>query len=157
MIFPLIIPPAKEHLQAPFFRFRYWRSISGTHSAHPRILKTIYHIHDILPAIIAEYFFYKKKSTSSKISKMSTFTMAPPVWLEQTTLRLTAACSTDWAKEEYKSRHRSIFPGSHPPSIFDTDELNFCVRNGNRWILIASNTDSLKVLASPIPSKLNKK
>ena len=38
-------------------------------------------------------------------------------------------------------RHRSIFPGSHPPSIFDTDELNFCVRNGNRWILIASNTD----------------
>ena len=67
--------------------------------------------------------------------------MAPPVGLEPTTLRLTAACSTDWAKEEYKCWHRSIFPGSHPPSIFDTDELNFCVRNGNRWILIASNTD----------------
>ena len=41
-------------------------------------------------------------------------------------------------------RHCSIFPGSHPPSIFDTDELNFCVRNGNRWILIASNTDFLR-------------
>ena len=41
----------------------------------------------------------------------------------------------------FSCRHRSIFPGSHPPSIFDTDELNFCVRNGNRWILIASNTD----------------
>ena len=27
--------------------------------------------------------------------------MAPPVGLEPTTLRLTAACSTDWAKEEY--------------------------------------------------------
>ena len=26
---------------------------------------------------------------------------APPVGLEPTTLRLTAACSTDWAKEEY--------------------------------------------------------
>ena len=30
--------------------------------------------------------------------------LAPPVWLEQTTLRLTAACSTDWAKEEYTKR-----------------------------------------------------
>ena len=27
--------------------------------------------------------------------------LAPPVRLERTTLRLTAACSTDWAKEEY--------------------------------------------------------
>ena len=27
--------------------------------------------------------------------------MAPPVGLEPTTLRLTAACSTDWANEEY--------------------------------------------------------
>ena len=27
--------------------------------------------------------------------------LAPPVGLEPTTLRLTAACSTDWAKEEY--------------------------------------------------------
>ena len=39
--------------------------------------------------------------------------------------------------------HRSIFPGSRPPSIFDTDELNFCVRNGNRWILIAISTNYL--------------
>ena len=37
-------------------------------------------------------------------------------------------------------RHRPIFPGSHPPSIFGTDELNFCVRNGNRWDLIAIGT-----------------
>ena len=27
--------------------------------------------------------------------------MAPPVGLEPTTTRLTAECSTDWAKEEY--------------------------------------------------------
>ena len=32
-----------------------------------------------------------------------------------------------------RSRHRPIFPGSRPPSIFGTDELNYCVRDGNRW------------------------
>ena len=31
--------------------------------------------------------------------------MAPPVGLEPTTLRLTAACSTDWAMEEYLNYH----------------------------------------------------
>ena len=35
-----------------------------------------------------------------------------------------------------------IFPGSHPPSIVGADELNFCVRDGNRWTLIAINTNS---------------
>ena len=34
-----------------------------------------------------------------------------------------------------------IFPGSHPPSIVGACELNFCVRDGNRWDLIAINTD----------------
>ena len=38
-------------------------------------------------------------------------------------------------------RHWSILPGSLPPSTFDTDELNFCVRNGNRWDLIVIDTD----------------
>ena len=37
----------------------------------------------------------------------------------------------------------SIFPGSHPPSIVDANELNFCVRDGNRWTLIAINTNFL--------------
>ena len=37
-------------------------------------------------------------------------------------------------------RHRSIFPGRRQPSIFDTDELNFCVRYGNRCDLIAIST-----------------
>ena len=45
--------------------------------------------------------------------------------------------------ESLKCWHRSIFPGSHPPSIFDTGELNFCVRNGNRWILTAISTNYL--------------
>ena len=35
-----------------------------------------------------------------------------------------------------------IFPASHPASIVGADELNFCVRDGNRWTLIAINTNS---------------
>ena len=34
-------------------------------------------------------------------------------------------------------RQLSTFPGSRPPSIIDVKELNFCVRHGNRWILLA--------------------
>ena len=34
-----------------------------------------------------------------------------------------------------------IFPGSHPPSIVGANELNFCVRDGNRWTLTAINTN----------------
>ena len=41
----------------------------------------------------------------------------------------------------FQCRHLSIFPGRHQPSIFDVYELNYCVRNGNRWNLIAINTD----------------
>ena len=40
-------------------------------------------------------------------------------------------------------RHRSNFPGRRQPSIFDTDELNFRVRNGNGCDLIAISTDYL--------------
>ena len=36
-----------------------------------------------------------------------------------------------------------IFPGSHPPSIVGACELNFCVRDGNRWTLIAINTNCI--------------
>ena len=35
-----------------------------------------------------------------------------------------------------------IFPGSRPPSIVGVHVLNFCVRDGNRWTLIAINTNS---------------
>ncbi len=44
-----------------------------------------------------------------------------------------------------------IFPGSRPPSIVGADELNYCVRHGNRWNLIAIVTD----LKLKITSKLN--
>ena len=34
-----------------------------------------------------------------------------------------------------------IFPASRHASIDGADELNFCVRDGNRWTLIAINTN----------------
>ena len=41
-----------------------------------------------------------------------------------------------------------IFPGSRPPSIVGANELNFCVRDGNRWTLIAINTNYIKTVYS---------
>ena len=41
-----------------------------------------------------------------------------------------------------------IFPGSRPPSIVGANELNFCVRDGNRWTLTAINTNSMWVAAN---------
>ena len=40
-----------------------------------------------------------------------------------------------------------IFPGRLQPSIFGANELNFRVRDGNGWTLIAINTDYAIVLA----------
>ena len=39
-----------------------------------------------------------------------------------------------------------IFPGSRPPSIVGANELNFCVRDGNRWTLIAINTNYIRYI-----------
>ena len=38
-----------------------------------------------------------------------------------------------------------IFPCSHPQSIVGANELNFCVRDGNRCTLTAINTNYLSV------------
>ena len=35
-----------------------------------------------------------------------------------------------------------IFTASRPATIVGANELNFCVRNGNRWTLITINTNS---------------
>ena len=43
-------------------------------------------------------------------------------------------------------RHRAKFPGRLQPSILAADELNFRVRNGNGWDLIAISTDSIMSL-----------
>ena len=39
-----------------------------------------------------------------------------------------------------RSRHLPIFTGRFQPTIFGTSELNFCVRNGNRWNLTVIDT-----------------
>ena len=41
-------------------------------------------------------------------------------------------------------RRRPIFPGSFPPSIFGTVELNYRVRDGNGWDLNVIDTESVK-------------
>ena len=53
-------------------------------------------------------------------------------------------------------RHLPIFPSRHQLSIFGVCELNFCVRNGNRWFLTAISTGyiffSFQDALSSIPS-----
>ena len=46
-----------------------------------------------------------------------------------------------------------IFPGSRPPSIGGACELNFCVRDGNRWTLTAINTNLYRWLFTIVMSK----
>ena len=51
-----------------------------------------------------------------------------------------AALTSGAPKSKEKSRRLPIFPGRLQPSIFGTTELNFCVRNGNRWDLCVIGT-----------------
>ncbi len=39
-----------------------------------------------------------------------------------------------------------IFTARHQATIVGANELNFCVRDGNRWTLAAINTNSIKWL-----------
>ena len=38
---------------------------------------------------------------------------------------------------QVSSALRSLTTGGHPPSIIGAKELNYCVRDGNRWNLLA--------------------
>ena len=49
-----------------------------------------------------------------------------------------------------------IFPGRLQPSIFGTTELNFCVRNGNRWTLCVNLTNFLLHLQYPAACNCNR-
>ena len=75
--------------------------------------------------------------SSSSNASDGTWTRTPKTHAPQTCL------SANSSTLAYKCRHLSIFPGRRQPSIFDVKELNFCVRNGNRWNLFAISTDYL--------------
>ena len=64
--------------------------------------------------------------------------MAPRVGFEPTTLRLTAECSTAELTRN-KIRQLPILPSRCQLSTFGVIELNFCVRNGNRWTSMLSS------------------
>ena len=49
--------------------------------------------------------------------------------------------------------HLPIVPGRLQPSIFGTNELNFCVRYGNRWTLSVINTNYSLVFILPLFEK----
>ena len=99
-------------------------------------------------------FYGKTKTTADAVA----FVLAPQTGLEPVTLRLTAACSTDWAIRAYiyvhwssaqylfsgtallwlqwtkfRIRQRLTLPGRLQPSTISAEKLNFCVRHGNRW------------------------
>ena len=47
-----------------------------------------------------------------------------------------------------KNRQRPILPGRFQPSTFGAKRLNFCVRNGNRWIPLAIVTGMVKCVCT---------
>ena len=66
--------------------------------------------------------------------------MAPQVGLEPTTTRLTAECSAIELLRIIGIRQRPTLPGRFQPSTISAKRLNFCVRDGNRWIPLAITT-----------------
>ena len=90
----------------------------------------------------------------------TTFILVRSQGLETWARWLRVSCSTNWAKSAGKrirlrkcsrkphrhkreSRHLPIFAGRLQPTIFGTTELNFCVRNGNRWNLCVIGTGQI--------------
>ena len=63
--------------------------------------------------------------------------MAPPVGLEPTSIKKAPELSFKCSDMFWQ---RLMFPGSHPPSIFSAEKLNFCVRYGYRCDLLAIAT-----------------
>ena len=73
--------------------------------------------------------------------KMDVFSFGSPSW---TRTNDPAVNSRMLYRLSYRGIFMSalpIFPGRFQPSIFGANELNYCVRDGNRWTLIAINTD----------------
>ena len=83
---------------------------------------------------------------SAQVSLTSVFGMGtggPSLWKSPTILLSLVKEQNVLLKSLFRDLcwHWPIFPGRFQPSIFGADELNFCVRNGNRWTLIVKNTN----------------
>ena len=115
-----------------------------------------FHLGIHLFACIPSAFFAQQKEPAA----CGLFLLAPRVRLELTTLRLTAECSAielprnihgcDGTRTVVRIpsspkgiRQLPIFTGRCQPAIVGVRELNFCVRDGNRWILSAIATGKL--------------
>ena len=68
--------------------------------------------------------------------------MGRPLQQKSPEISLRAFCS---------SRRLPIFTSRFQLTIFGTSELNFCVRNGNRWDLTVIDTDRSDWLSIPQP------
>ena len=79
--------------------------------------------------------------------------MAPRVGFEPTTPRLTAAYSTVELSRIIYSRRLPTLPGTGVPSTIGVEELNFCVRDGNRCGLFAKTTGKLYIFFSSLFSE----
>ena len=88
-------------------------------------------------------------STSSTLKCGASFIFALPIFPGRPSIILPfKKCPVDTFRQKKAPTFRSglvfalpIFPGSHPPSIVGVHELNFCVRDGNRWTLMTINTN----------------
>ena len=93
-------------------------------------------------------FIYKSKDLTTKVMRsifaLLTFPGRP------TYRPAVRKCPVDTCRQQKTPTFRLrflvfallIFPGSRPPSIVSVHELNFCVRDGNRWTLMTINTNS---------------
>ena len=70
--------------------------------------------------------------------------MAPPVGFEPTTNRLTADCSTTELRWNIQQCGSALLSRGVTPTTIGAEELNCCVRHGNRCDLFATATTSLE-------------
>ena len=80
---------------------------------------------------------YKEKSTTSN----EVVLFGDPCGNRTHVNGVRGRCLNRLTNGPYKSRRLPIFTSRFQLTIFGTSELNFCVRNGNRWDLTVIDTD----------------
>ena len=98
----------------------------------------------LLRAISYINHWYKNKIRTHSHRELSSdyAVLVTRAGIEPTLTAWEAAVLTAWptGHNKKRSRHLPIFTGRFQPTIFGTSELNFCVRNGNRWNLTVIDT-----------------